>query len=283
MADDNAFNLRMQLYQETNELIERSELEHIRRDLHYVGEILDTGDSLLVRNYKVGFISVDKGNVGKSGNGLQHIIEQRFEKDGKSVDEISAMLALVVNAVEDGYVTRNVEILQNEKDIGIYDIEKKGIIAFVSKTRDGNDEKFVITGFDDFSKKAEASDAIKAVIADNSYAPEFVIVKEQVGATLASSFILHLDEIKRNLEKNNLKKAGQEAKKLEPYSNSEELKQSFLQHITIISRKSKPRSCLSSKNSVQRACEGIQRTSQGVRREHQGLQQANSKNKSVER
>lgn len=77
------------------------------------------------------------------------------------------------------------------------------------------------------SKKEEAGDAIKAVIAENSYAPEFVIVKEQVVATIASSFILHLDEIKNNLEKKNLKKAKQETENLKTFEKSEELKDFF--------------------------------------------------------
>lgn len=201
--------------------------EHIKQDFLYISKILEYGDSLIVRNKSVGPIYIDKGNIGKSGNGLQHIIEQRFEKDKKSVDEITAVLALVLDSTEDGKIVRNTEIFQDKKDIGTFDLEKKGIISFVSKTRDGNDEKFVITGFDDFSKKEEAGAAIKAVIAENSYAPEFVIVKEQVVATIASSFILHLDEIKNNLEKNNLKKAKQETEKLKPYETSEELKKYF--------------------------------------------------------
>lgn len=131
----------------------KTDLEHIKRDFSYIRDIFETGDSISVKNEMVGLISIDKGNIGKSGNGLQHICTQRFEKDGRSVDEITAMLALVVNSAENGTVSRNNEIYQNEKDIGTYDIEKNGIIAFVSKTRDGNDEKFVITGFDDNSKK----------------------------------------------------------------------------------------------------------------------------------
>lgn len=201
--------------------------EHIKQDFLYISKIFEYGDSLIVRNKAVGPIYIDKGNIGKSGNGLQHIIQQRFEKDKKSVDEITAVLALVLDSTEDGKIVRNTEIFQNEKDIGTFDLEKKGIISFVSKTRDGNDEKFVITGFDDFSKKEEAGDAIKAVIAENSYAPEFVIVKEQVVATIASSFILHLDEIKNNLEKKNLKKAKQETENLKTFEKSEELKDFF--------------------------------------------------------
>lgn len=211
----------------TNLKLDKIYFEHIKQDLHYIGEILETGDSIFVKNKEIGLISVDKGCNGKSGNGLQHIIEQRFEKDGKSIDEISAVLALVMNATEDGKIARNVEVIQNDKDIGTFDIEKNGIISFVSKTRDGRDEKFVITGFDDFSKKEEAGVAINAVIAENSYAPEFVIVKEQVVATLASSLILHLDEIKRNIEKKDDKKVKQEFNKIKNYENSEELKKYF--------------------------------------------------------
>lgn len=59
---------------------------------------------------------------------------------------------------------------------------KDWIIVFVSKTRDGDDEKFIITELMIFQKE-EAGDAIEAVIAKNSYDPEFVIVKNQVVAT----------------------------------------------------------------------------------------------------
>ena len=214
--------------------LNKTDLEHIKRDFSYIRDVFETGDSISVKNEQVGFISIDKGNIGKSGNGLQHICVQRFEKDGRSVDEITAMLALVVNSAETGSVSRNNEIYQNDKDIGTYDIEKNGIIAFVSKTRDGNDEKFVITGFDDNSKKIEASDAINAVIAENSYTPDFVIVKDQVVATLASSYMLHLNEIESNLlnpKKDNIKRIDKELKLLENYKNSDEIKRYFKNNI----------------------------------------------------
>ncbi len=201
--------------------------ENICKILKQISFIIETGDSVSFYNKNVGDIFVVKGHVGKSGNGIQHIIEQRFEKDKKSIEEIIAVLALVLDATKNGVVSRDVKILHNQKDIGTLDIEKNGIIAFVSKTRDGKDEKFVITGFDDFSKKEEAGDAIKAVIATNSYAPEFVIVKRQVVATLASSFILHLDELKNNLEKKNLKKSSQELEKLVPYLTTKEVQDYF--------------------------------------------------------
>lgn len=79
-------------------------------------------------------------------------------------------------------------------------------------------------------KKIEASDAINAVIAENSYAPDFVIVKEQVVATLASSYMLHLNEIESNLlnpKKDNIKRINKELKLLENYKNSDEIKRYF--------------------------------------------------------
>ncbi|MCQ2604552.1 MAG: hypothetical protein MJ215_05880 [Spirochaetia bacterium] len=58
--------------------------------------------------------------------------------------------------------------------------------------------KFIITGFDDSSRKEEATDAIRTVIADNSYTPEFIIVKQQVGAVIAS-----IDNVTTEAEKVN--------------------------------------------------------------------------------
>lgn len=210
-------------------------IESSKKNLEVVGNILAYDDSAQVVNAQAGEITVEKGNVGKSGNGLQHIIEQRFEKDDRSVDEISAMLSLVVTSAAEGKISRDVKILQNQKDIGTLDIEKNGIIAFVAKSRDGTDEKFVITGFDDSKNKKQAEDAVRTVIAEHSYAPEFAIVKEQVVATLVSAYSLHQKELENNknwLEnsksENERKQVSKRIEKLEDvigkYNQSDELK-----------------------------------------------------------
>ena len=175
--------------------------EHIKQNLSIINQVIENDESAIIINKDIGNIYIDKGNIGKSGNGLQHIFEQRFEKDNKTIDQIVALSALVLDSAENGKITRDTKVIMNEKDIGTYDLEKNRIIAFVSKTRDGNDEKFIITGFDDFTKKEEAGAAIEAVIANNSYDPEFVIVKNQVVATLASSYNLHRNEINSNNKK----------------------------------------------------------------------------------
>lgn len=194
--------------------------EQIKQNLKYIDLILKTGDSLEVNNKNVGLISIDKGNIGRSGNGMQHIIEQRFEKNNKTIEEITAILPLIIDSTTDGKISRNTEVYQDGKDIGTYDLEKNGIIAFISKTRDGNDEKFVITGFDDSSKKKEADGAIKAVIAENSYDPEFVIVKNQVVAVLTSAYSLHLKELNDNIKRWDDKKKYIEIKNLSNYLNT---------------------------------------------------------------
>ena len=46
-------------------------------------------------------------------------------------------------------------------------------------------KKWILTGFDDWNKKEEATDAIKTVIANNSYTPEFSSFRKQVGTVIA--------------------------------------------------------------------------------------------------
>ena len=57
-----------------------------------------------------GKFSIDKGNIGKSGNGLQHIIEQRFEKDNRSIEELAAILSLVMMSAAEGKISRDVKV-----------------------------------------------------------------------------------------------------------------------------------------------------------------------------
>lgn len=160
--------------------------ENAKKDFNNIEQSLSNGIDFTVNNSKIGEILIEQGSTGKHGYGLKHIIEQRYKKDGKSEDEITALLSLIVEAARNGEIVRNNEIIQNGKDIGTYYLEKNGIIAFVSKNKNGTNTQFVITGFDDNEKKEEAADAIKTVIADNSYTQEFIIVKQQVGAVITS-------------------------------------------------------------------------------------------------
>lgn len=160
--------------------------ENAKKDFNNIEQSLSNGIDFTVNNSKIGEILIEQGSTGKHGYGLKHIIEQRYKKDGKSENEITALLSLIVEAARNGEIVRNNEIIQNGKDIGTYYLEKNGIIAFVSKNKNGTNTQFVITGFDDNEKKEEAADAIKTVIADNSYTQEFIIVKQQVGAVITS-------------------------------------------------------------------------------------------------
>ena len=156
------------------------------QDLALLASLLQTGKSAVIHHATLGAITVDAGSTGKSGYGIKHIIEQRYAKDGKSEEEITALIPLVLDAAKSGKVIKNITRIVNGQEVGTLSLEKNGIVAFVSKKRGFTDEKFIITGFDDAEKKQEATDAIQTVIATHSYTPEFVNVKRQVGAVIAS-------------------------------------------------------------------------------------------------
>lgn len=154
--------------------------------------ILEKNHTQTLENAEIGKVSVIAGEIGKHGYGLKHIIEQRYKKDGKSVEELAALIPLICDAAMDGEIRR--------KSSNRIEIVKDGIMAIISKTRNGNEEQWILTGYDLFDEKEKATDAIQEVISQYSYAPEFSDLKRQVGAVI--------DSIKHNdmsvNEKNNL-------------------------------------------------------------------------------
>ena len=143
-----------------------------------LSKVLESGKSSSVKHKELGEIIIDAGSTGKSGYGLKHIIEQRYMKDGKDEEEITALLSLVLDATKDGEVVRN-----NER---IIEVQKNGVIAILRKENEERNSKWLLTGFDNWDNKEVATDAIKTVIANNSYAPEYSSFRSQVGAVIAS-------------------------------------------------------------------------------------------------
>ena len=139
---------------------------------------MESGKSAAIRHNEIGEILVDAGTTGKSGYGIKHIIEQRYAKDGKNEDEITALMPLVLDAAKSGRINRD-----NDK---VIELEKNGIVAIISKQRFAKSEKWLLTGFDNFNKEQEATDAIQTVIASHSNAPEYSYFRKQVGAVIAS-------------------------------------------------------------------------------------------------
>ena len=153
-------------------------VQDTKADFNELSNILETGKSSSVNHKELGEIIIDAGSNGKSGYRLKHIIEQRYNKDGKNEDEITALLSLVLDATKDGEVVRS-----NARNI---EVQKNGIVAIISKQRFDNDEKWLLTGFDDWDNEEVATDAIKTVIANNNYTPEFSSFRTRVGAVIAS-------------------------------------------------------------------------------------------------
>jgi hypothetical protein len=171
-----------------------------------LSSILETGKSRIILNDKLGEISVDKGLTGKKGNGLLHIIENRT-KEGRNDKETAAILHLVIKSAEKGKITRNITDKDTPQVIRRIEIEKDGIIALLSLHRNQNEEKWILTGFDNRDKKQEATEAIQTVIANYSHTPEFSYFRKQVGAVVSSLQISHQSK-EKSREIETARKAG---------------------------------------------------------------------------
>ena len=150
---------------------------YARLTYRYLSDILEKGHKQTIDNPELGEISVEAGETGKSGWGLKHIIEQRYKKDEKSIDEIVAMIPLILNAAKEGKI--------NRENARVYELEKDGIIAIIRKA-DDKSNKWILTGFENWNKQKETTDSIKTVIAQYGYSPEFSSFRRQVGAVIAS-------------------------------------------------------------------------------------------------
>lgn len=152
--------------------------ENAKKDFTDLEHVLISGNSTQIDSLNAGKVLLENGETGKHGYGLKHIIEQRYKKDGKSENEITALLHLILESVRTGEITR-----ENNRNL---ELTKNGIVAILRKEPNDKGFQWILTGFDDWNKKEEATDAIKTVIADNSYTPEFSSFRKQVGAVIAS-------------------------------------------------------------------------------------------------
>ncbi|GHV19203.1 hypothetical protein AGMMS49959_03470 [Planctomycetales bacterium] len=144
-------------------------------EMRKLAEVLATGQPAITPHRVLGDIVVGVGKSGKGGYGLTHIIERRAQQ-GKSTAEIAAILYLINQALRDG------EILPHPNP-NRQTLNNRGIVAIIER-QDGG--KWLLTGYDDFSQKKEATDAITAVIANYGYAPDYSYVCNQVGAVVTS-------------------------------------------------------------------------------------------------
>jgi ATP-dependent exoDNAse (exonuclease V) beta subunit len=155
--------------------------------------IMVTGKSDTVTNAELGEITIDLGETCKSGYGIKHIIECRYKKDKMDEGDIAALLFLVEESAKNG-VNKPEFVRGKDK----FALEKNGIIAIVSRYRQGKDERFVITGYELHDKEKEATDSIRTVNAQYGYTPEYSGFRKQVGAVIASICILSHNEDKKS-------------------------------------------------------------------------------------
>jgi hypothetical protein len=172
-----------------------------------LSSILETGKSKTIQNKELGDIYIDKGHTGKNGYGLLHIIEDRM-KEGNNNEEITAIIHLVSIAAQEGKITRKIPFKDNPEHKGRIELEKDGIIAILSCQRyQGDNEKWLLTGFDSDEKKEEATGAIQTVIAQYGRSLEFYGFRNQVGAVVSSLQISH-QQNEKSREIETARKAG---------------------------------------------------------------------------
>ena len=127
-------------------------------------------------------VSVFPGSTGKSGMGIRHIIEERFKKDNLTIDQITSLAALILDAVQTGKVTR--------ESRNRCEFTKNGIIAIVKKNFDNSKINWILTGFaykgESRNKEREATEAIQTVNARYGHSPEYSSFRIQVGAVITS-------------------------------------------------------------------------------------------------
>jgi len=156
------------------------------QNFYRLTKILVTGESQVIQNKELGNIFIDKGLAGKKGYGLLHIIEDRMKED-KNINKTAAIIHLVSIAAKEGKITREISFKNNPEHKGRVELEKDGIIAILSRQRyQGDDEKWLLTGFASDGKKEEVTEAIQTVIARYGHSLEFSGFRNQVGAVVSS-------------------------------------------------------------------------------------------------
>ena len=159
--------------------------ETMREAAGTMTNILETGKSGVVTHKQYGDITVDAGETKNRSFGLKHIIKQRCD-DGKSAKETTALMILLDGTLKNGKKNRDIIFKRQPNHRGRMELEAGGIIAIVSKQRNqGDNEQWVLTGFEDKESK-EAADTIQKVISRYGYAPEFLDLEKQVGAVVSS-------------------------------------------------------------------------------------------------
>ena len=195
-----------------------------KKSLDDIAEVIKNGGRVVYKNPSLGNVVFESGKLGdltpknKNGYGIKHLIASRYLKEGMNIDEISALFIKIKEIIE------NVSPNDNEKDKIRLNLKKDGIWVGISKQWNGTDETWIITGFpenqEDGKLIKEATDTIKTVIAQNSYALENSSIRQQVGAVIASINNIITNKENVNTKNDNVRNDGltqDEADSLEYY------------------------------------------------------------------
>lgn len=185
-SEDTDFNLRMQLYKETEEIIERKNLQNVSL-MSDLSDVLENGEVITRKNPALdGEVRVKRGGMNE---GLVHLIDHRIRErvlnknvqmdEEQAKKETAAVLYLAIDNIDKAPAVK--------KANGHYAVYNNGIKTVIGKDKNG---RYVVTGYDNKQTEKEATESINAVIAQYGNTPEFLGIYAQVGAVIASYNIL---------------------------------------------------------------------------------------------
>ena len=185
-SEDTDFNLRMQLYKETEEIIERKNLQNVSL-MSDLSDVLENGEVITRKNPALdGEVRVKRGGMNE---GLVHLIDHRIRErvlnknvqmdEEQAKKETAAVLFLAIDNIDKAPAVKEAN--------GHYAVYNNGIKTVIGKDKNG---RYVVTGYDNKQTEKEATESINAVIAQYGNTPEFLGIYAQVGAVIASYNIL---------------------------------------------------------------------------------------------
>jgi len=166
---------------EANESEEENKTEELifLEDLTKMTNVLSSKKkSEIITHKTIGDVYIHNGKAELDSYGLKHIIYKRKAIEKRTDEEITSMLSLICSAIHDGVPSPSYN--------NCVMVTKNGITAVITRLVLENGEIGLLTGYDLNTKKKEATDAIQAVIAQYSSAPEYSEFRKQVVAVTSN-------------------------------------------------------------------------------------------------
>lgn len=168
-----------------------NQINNAEKSLADFADVIKNKSSLVVQNPSLSKVVFDYGSFGDltteksaGGSGIVHIIQRRAEIDGLSEEDIASLLLKIKDTTETERVTG-----YDETGTRAF-INKGGIRVLLQKNWNKSLDNWLVSGYGIMDSAGnlslEAAETIQTVNAQYGYKPEHSLLREQVGAVIAS-------------------------------------------------------------------------------------------------